>query len=88
MGRGPEPPSCAAWIACHTRIGVSGMSIVVTPSGRSASSTEATTAGEQAMVAASPTPLTPSVLVGVRVDDHGAGSAGSGPTAPGEGGGL
>src|SRR5215207_7657008 len=64
LGRDHDAPPWACWIAFQTRIGVSGMSIDVTPSGASASSTELTTAGEQAIVAASPTPLTPSVLVG------------------------
>ena len=36
----------------------------MTPSGRRASTTALTIAGEHAIVAASPTPLTPSVLVG------------------------
>ena len=40
----------AAWIACQTRIGVSGMSSSVTPSGASASSTAAATAGVAAIV--------------------------------------
>src|SRR5260370_10575103 len=44
--------------------GVSGMSMWRTPSGESASTTELTTAGEQPMVPASPTPLTPSGFTG------------------------
>ena len=27
VSAGPEPPFCASWIASHTRIGVSGMSM-------------------------------------------------------------
>src|SRR5690606_7465592 len=54
----------ASWIASHTRIGLSGMFRYVTPSGRSASTVAFTTAGEQAIVPASPTPLTPSELTG------------------------
>src|SRR6516225_9964736 len=44
--------------------GVKGMSMCRTPSGARASTTEFTTAGEQPMVPASPTPLTPSGLTG------------------------
>ena len=47
--------------------GVSGMSRCRTPSGDSASTTEFTTAGEQPMVPASPTPFTPSGFTGVGV---------------------
>ncbi len=46
------------------RIGVSGMSRNVTPSGRRASMTAFVTAAVAAIVPASPTPLTPSVFVG------------------------
>src|SRR5919206_3627225 len=60
----PPPSPRAAWIACHTRIGDSGMSMYVTPSGRSASMTAFTTAGVAAIVPASPTPLTPREFVG------------------------
>ena len=60
--RGAGPSPCTA---SHTRIGVSGMSMIpVTPSGRSASSTALVTAGVAAIVPASPTPLTPSELTG------------------------
>ena len=45
-------------------LGVSGMSMYVMPSGRRASTTALTIAGVHAIVAASPTPLTPSVLLG------------------------
>jgi hypothetical protein len=54
----------AAWIASYTRTGVCGMSSDSTPSGLSASSTAAATAGVAAIVPASPMPLTPSELVG------------------------
>src|ERR1700754_1440439 len=54
----------ASWIAPQIRIGLSGMSMNVTPSDRSASSTALRTAGVAAIVPASPTPLTPSVLTG------------------------
>ena len=43
------------------------MSMCFTPSGESASTTEFTTAGEQPMVPASPTPFTPSGFTGVGV---------------------
>ncbi len=43
------------------------MSMCRTPSGDSASTTELTTAGEQPMVPASPTPFTPSGFTGVGV---------------------
>src|SRR3954464_12085070 len=73
-----EPPPCssserpcsvlrgppASWMACQTRIGVSGMSMKLTPSGRMASMTAFVTAAVAAIVPASPTPLTPSVFVG------------------------
>src|SRR5205814_340993 len=44
--------------------GVSGMSMCRTPSRDKASTTELTTAGEQPIVPASPTPLTPSGFTG------------------------
>src|SRR5215472_14441010 len=44
--------------------GVSGMSTCFTPSGESASTTEFTTAGEQPIVPASPTPFTPRGFTG------------------------
>ena len=50
-------------MARQTRCGVHGISTSVTPSGRSASITASTTAGVEAMVPASPTPLTPSGLL-------------------------
>ena len=57
--------SClASWIACHTRIGLSGMLMKSTPSGLRASMTALVTAGEAAIVPASPIPLTPSELTG------------------------
>ena len=46
------------------RCGLSGMSTYVTPSGRSASITALAIAAEEAIVPASPTPLTPSELTG------------------------
>ena len=58
----PEVPF-AELIAVHTRYGVVGMSMSVTPYCRTASRTAFTTAGVEAMVPASPTPLTPSGLV-------------------------
>ena len=51
-------------MASQTRIGLSGMLMNSTPSGRSASSTALVTAAEAAIVPASPTPLTPSELTG------------------------
>ena len=59
VAAGPSP-----WMACHTRIGVSGISIHSTPVGLIASSTAAVTAGVAAIVPASPTPLTPSEFTG------------------------
>ena len=50
VARGPPPPSWAASIACRTRIGVNGMSIHSTPSGRRASCTAPATAGVAAIV--------------------------------------
>ncbi len=49
-------------MACQTRIGEQGISMSRTPSCRTASITALTTAGVDAMVPASPTPLTPSGL--------------------------
>src|SRR5690606_9477546 len=46
----------------QTRSGVQGIGTSLTPYGRSASTTALTTAGVEAMVPASPTPLTPSGL--------------------------
>ena len=54
----PNQPR-AARIAAHTRSGVVGMSICVTPSGASASITALTTAGSAPTVPASPAPLAP-----------------------------
>ncbi len=53
-----------ALISFQSFSGVIGISICFTPSGDSASTTEFTTAGEQPMVPASPTPFTPSGLTG------------------------
>ncbi len=53
----------ASWIARHTRSGVHAIRTSSTPNCRSASTTALTTAGVDAMVPASPTPLTPSGLV-------------------------
>lgn len=49
-------------------MGVQGISMSVTPNCRTASSTALTTAGVDAMVPASPTPLTPSGLPGAGVE--------------------
>jgi hypothetical protein len=51
------------WTAFQIRSGVQGMRTSFTPNGRSASTTALTTAGVDAIVPASPTPLTPSSLV-------------------------
>ena len=51
------------WIAFQTRCGVHGITMSSTPKLRTASITALTTAGVEAMVPASPTPLVPSVLV-------------------------
>src|SRR5207245_4858171 len=48
----------------HIFSGVIGMSMWRTPSGERASTTELTTAGEQPIVPASPTPFTPSGFTG------------------------
>ena len=50
------------WIALQTRSGVQGIWMSSTPNCRIASSTAFTTAGVEAIVPASPTPLVPSVL--------------------------
>ena len=50
-------------IALHTRSGVHGIWMSLTPRCRTASTIAFTTAGVEAMVPASPTPLVPSVLV-------------------------
>ena len=50
----------ADWIAVHTRSGVHGMVMSLMPNGRSASTMALTTAGVEAIVPASPTPLVPS----------------------------
>ena len=47
-------------MAFQTRIGVHGITMSVTPNGRSASMTPLTMAGVEAIVPASPTPLAPS----------------------------
>ena len=49
-------------MARHTRSGVHGIGTSVTPSGRRALTIAFTTAGVDAIVPASPTPLTPSGL--------------------------
>src|SRR3989442_5754322 len=59
------PRACS--MARHTFSGVHGGSISVTPRGLSASTTALTTAGVEPMVALSPTPLTPSGLMGLGV---------------------
>ena len=56
----PAPPGSPARPAS----GVSGMLMKSTPSGLSASMTALMTAGDAAIVPASPTPLTPSELTG------------------------
>ena len=53
----------ASWMADQTRCGVHGIVMSVTPIGRSASTIALTTAGVDAIVPASPTPLVPKVLV-------------------------
>src|ERR671914_498825 len=56
-------PPFARWIVLHTVSGSPGRSISVTPRWDSASTTAFTTAGGEAMVPVSPTPLTPSSLL-------------------------
>ena len=53
----------ADWMAFHTRSGVHGMRMSLIPNGRSASTIALTTAGVEAIVPASPTPLVPNVFV-------------------------
>ena len=50
-------------MARQTRSGVHGIWMSLTPNWRTASTTALTTAGVEAIVPASPTPLVPSVLV-------------------------
>ncbi len=57
------PPDDPLRIARHTRSGVQGIWMSLTPRWRTASTTALTTAGVEAMVPASPTPLVPRVLV-------------------------
>src|SRR5439155_6016582 len=57
--RNHRPPPFACRIAVHTRAGVSGLSMWVTPRGASASHTAFTRVGTDAMVPVSPTPFTP-----------------------------
>src|SRR5207237_7886009 len=63
-----RPPSLALGLALRisfqTFSGVNGISMWRTPKGESASTTEFTTAGEQPIVPASPTPFTPSGFTG------------------------
>ena len=56
----PLLPPRAAWMARHTRWAVQGIVMSRTPIGRSASTMLLTTAGVDAIVPASPMPLTPS----------------------------
>ena len=56
-------PPRASLIAFHTRSGVQGIRMSLIPRWRTASTTAFTTAGVEAIVPASPTPLVPSVLV-------------------------
>src|SRR5690606_8748863 len=51
------------WTARHTRSGVHGIGTSSTPRWRTASTIALTTAGVEAMVPASPTPLVPRVFV-------------------------
>ena len=60
---GSEPPPPELLIAFHTRSGVHGIRMSLIPRCRTASTIALTTAGVDAMVPASPTPLVPSVLV-------------------------
>ena len=57
---GAVPPP---WIAFQIRSGVQGMRMSDTPNGRNASTTAFTTAGVDAIVPASPTPLAPRSFV-------------------------
>ena len=57
------PPPATPWMALHTRSGVQGIVMSSMPRWRTASTTAFTTAGVEAIVPASPTPLVPSVLV-------------------------
>ena len=59
----PPPLPFAASIACQTRIGVAGMSMLSMPSGRSASITALMMVGGAPMVPDSPMPYTPIGLV-------------------------
>ena len=63
---GVAAPDDACWSAVQTRCGEHGISMSLMPSWRTASTTALTTAGVEAIVPASPTPLTPSALVGRR----------------------
>src|SRR5207249_177031 len=65
----PGPPAAVrpCLIAAHTRIGEHGISTSLTPNRRTASTTALTTAGVEAIVPASPTPLTPKGFVVDRV---------------------
>src|SRR5262249_27725437 len=58
----PLAVPCAASIVRQTCCGVHGIVTSLIPSGRSASTIAFTTAGVEAIVPASPTPLTPSLL--------------------------
>ncbi len=60
------PPAPGPLIALHTRSGVHGIRMSLTPRWRTASTTAFTTAGVEAIVPASPTPLVPSVFVVAR----------------------
>ena len=59
LAAGAPPPSRPCWMARHTRSGLHGICTSETPNWRTASTTALTTAGVDAMVPASPTPLTP-----------------------------
>src|SRR5690606_17108987 len=63
LSRDHWSPPLALRSASQTRCGEHGIGTSLTPYGRSASTTALTTAGVDAMVPASPTPLTPSGLV-------------------------
>src|SRR5206468_5682189 len=52
-------PAFASWMAAHTRAGVTGMSMLRTLYGKSASMTAFTYAAGEPTVADSPTPLAP-----------------------------